>query len=77
MPGQLTALVVAAALAGPAACASAPAAARPSEPAAPAAANVPAGGEAKYDVVIRGGRVLDGAGNPWILADSGSGAGAS
>jgi N-acyl-D-amino-acid deacylase len=24
---------------------------------------------APYDVVIRGGRVLDGAGNPWILAD--------
>ena len=23
----------------------------------------------EYDVVIRGGRVLDGAGNPWILAD--------
>src|SRR5258708_4765415 len=22
-----------------------------------------------YDVVIRGGRVLDGCGNPWILAD--------
>src|SRR5215207_3674486 len=26
---------------------------------------------ATYDVVIRGGRVLDGAGNPWILADVG------
>ena len=24
---------------------------------------------ASYDVVIRNGRVLDGAGNPWILAD--------
>src|SRR5580765_4953416 len=24
---------------------------------------------ADYDVVIRGGRVLDGMGNPWILAD--------
>src|SRR3954462_13193505 len=23
----------------------------------------------EYDVVIRNGRVLDGAGNPWILAD--------
>ena len=22
-----------------------------------------------YDIVIRGGRVLDGAGNPWIAAD--------
>ena len=26
-------------------------------------------GEPLYDVVIRNGRVLDGAGNPWILAD--------
>ena len=26
-------------------------------------------GEPAYDVVIRNGRVLDGAGNPWILAD--------
>jgi len=52
-------------LAGPAACASAPATARPP---AVAAATVPAGGQAEYDVVIRGGRVLDGAGNPWILA---------
>jgi N-acyl-D-aspartate/D-glutamate deacylase len=25
--------------------------------------------EEDYDIVIRGGRVLDGAGNPWILAD--------
>ena len=24
---------------------------------------------AQYDIVIRGGRVLDGAGNPWVLAD--------
>ena len=23
----------------------------------------------EYDIVIRNGRVLDGAGNPWILAD--------
>lgn len=32
---------------------------------------IPAGAqsEASYDVVIRNGRVLDGAGNPWILAD--------
>jgi N-acyl-D-amino-acid deacylase len=28
--------------------------------------NAPA---AEYDIVIRGGRVLDGAGNPWVLAD--------
>ena len=35
----------------------------------PAAAQVPAGSQLEYDLVIRGGRVLDGAGNPWILAD--------
>jgi N-acyl-D-aspartate/D-glutamate deacylase/amino acid transporter len=29
------------------------------------------GSEASYDVVIRNGRVLDGAGNPWIRADIG------
>ena len=34
-----------------------------------APAPAPAGPVAGYDVVIRGGRVLDGAGNPWILAD--------
>ena len=39
-----------------------------------AAANVPrnqptSSGDSIYDVVIRNGRVLDGAGNPWILAD--------
>jgi N-acyl-D-amino-acid deacylase len=28
-----------------------------------------ASGDTAYDVVIRGGRVLDGSGNPWILAD--------
>lgn len=43
-------------------CASAP------PPAAPSAQPV-AASEAPYDLVIRGGRVLDGAGNPWILAD--------
>jgi len=32
----------------------------------PAAAQT---GEAVYDIVIRNGRVLDGAGNPWIVAD--------
>src|SRR5262249_43366030 len=34
--------------------------------AAPAAAQQ---GDSTYDVVIRNGRVLDGQGNPWILAD--------
>jgi len=28
-----------------------------------------AGERAKYDIVIRNGRVLDGAGNPWVRAD--------
>ncbi len=39
---------------------------------APLAAQAPAGAELDaptYDVVIRNGRVLDGAGNPWIRAD--------
>ena len=35
----------------------------------PAPSLAPAPAVAGYDVVIRGGRVLDGAGNPWILAD--------
>jgi len=30
---------------------------------------VASAGEPSYDIVIRGGRVLDGAGNPWIAAD--------
>ena len=33
------------------------------------ASALPAQSPAPYDVVIRNGRVLDGAGNPWILAD--------
>lgn len=33
------------------------------------AQSVPADSAPAYDVVIRNGRVLDGAGNPWILAD--------
>lgn len=33
------------------------------------AAAPPPEGEAQPDIVIRGGRVLDGAGNPWVLAD--------
>ena len=36
---------------------------------APAGASVTRAGGAEYDVVIRNGRVLDGMGNPWILAD--------
>ncbi|MGH7560515.1 MAG: N-acyl-D-amino-acid deacylase family protein, partial [Gemmatimonadales bacterium] len=35
----------------------------------PSGAPSPAQDRAAYDVVIRNGRVLDGAGNPWILAD--------
>ena len=35
----------------------------------PAPASTPASDAAEYDVVIRNGRVLDGAGNPWIVAD--------
>ena len=56
------------------ACASAPAPAPVSTPAAASAPTVPAArsaavADSTYDVVIRNGRVLDGAGNPWILAD--------
>jgi N-acyl-D-amino-acid deacylase len=36
---------------------------------APTPRTAPAPSATGYDVVIRGGRVLDGAGNPWILAD--------
>ncbi|MBN8846126.1 MAG: amidohydrolase family protein [Sphingomonadales bacterium] len=32
-------------------------------------ASAPAAGAQEYDIVIRGGRVLDGAGNPWVSAD--------
>ena len=46
-----------------------PAASQPSTPTA--AVTPPASGDTLYDVVIRNGRVLDGAGNPWILADIG------
>ena len=47
-----------------------PSAAVYSAPAPTAAAARPLD-DSTYDVVIRGGRVLDGAGNPWILADVG------
>ena len=50
------------------ACAPAHGTARPPTT-APATAPAPAGNQSAYDIVIRGGRVLDGAGNPWILAD--------
>jgi N-acyl-D-amino-acid deacylase len=57
------------------ACASAPApVSAPVAVSAPTAVATPAavaGGDSSYDVVIRHGRVLDGAGNPWILADVG------
>jgi N-acyl-D-amino-acid deacylase len=36
-----------------------------------ACAQMPSGESSEYDVVIRNGRVLDGAGNPWIRADIG------
>ena len=38
-------------------------------PAGPQLANLVPSPEPEFDIVIRGGRVLDGAGNPWILAD--------
>ena len=56
------------------ACASAPAPVPASTPVATSASTMPAArpaavSDSTYDVVIRNGRVLDGAGNPWILAD--------
>ncbi len=38
---------------------------------APVRASAPTRATNVFDIVIRGGRVLDGAGNPWILADVG------
>lgn len=60
-PATLAALLGA----GPVGCAPAAIAASPA--ASSPAADVVAGPE--YDIVIRNGRVLDGAGNPWIAAD--------
>jgi N-acyl-D-aspartate/D-glutamate deacylase len=52
------------------ACAGSP---RPATAPAPAAVRQPVAGrtaaDTLYDIVIRNGRVLDGRGNPWILAD--------
>jgi N-acyl-D-amino-acid deacylase len=45
-----------------------PASSSPSTSPTPAV-SAPASADTLYDVVIRNGRVLDGAGNPWILAD--------
>jgi N-acyl-D-amino-acid deacylase len=45
------------------------AACTPAPGTAPVPVTAPAPANRPYDVVIRGGRVLDGAGNPWILAD--------
>src|SRR5688572_26278938 len=59
--------------AAPAASAPAVAAPTPVAPIAPASPPssqlVTAAADSAYDIVIRNGRVLDGAGNPWILAD--------
>ncbi len=36
-----------------------------------APASKPTRGQQEYDVIIRGGRILDGSGNPWFIADVG------
>ena len=48
-------------------CAKPPVLHTPTPAAAPGAPSATA--DSSYDIVIRNGRVLDGAGNPWILAD--------
>ncbi len=48
-------------------CAKPPVSHTPTPATAPGAPSATA--ESSYDIVIRNGRVLDGAGNPWILAD--------
>src|ERR671932_738066 len=70
--GAVRGIVVAAGLC---ACARAPVVTGAQSPAsppladrAPRTADLPARRQ-DYDLVIRNGRVLDGAGNPWILAD--------
>ena len=62
-------VAVLAAVSALAGCASGPASQAGGAPAP--VAGPPARATEPYDVVIRGGRVLDGAGNPWILADVG------
>lgn len=65
-------LIVFAGLAGIAStgCVSTQATARQPAASTPTASNTaPRDSQSMYDIVIRGGRVLDGAGNPWILAD--------
>ena len=59
------------ALLGAAGCATAPLGDPAFAGPAARATLVQALGESAYDIVIRNGRVLDGAGNPWILADIG------
>lgn len=67
-----SAVVMLIALLGVSACASSNALqqAPPTASVSPAVA-APAADDSSYDVVIRNGRVLDGAGNPWIRADVG------
>ena len=52
-----------------AACTSAPVTPAPAPAAATPIAAAPVATPSEYEIVIRNGRVLDGAGNPWILAD--------
>jgi N-acyl-D-amino-acid deacylase len=63
-------VVSAVAVVASAACATTPPSVAPA-PAAPTVVVTPVAPDPSYDVVIRNGRVLDGAGNPWIRADVG------
>ncbi|MBM4187311.1 MAG: amidohydrolase family protein [Gemmatimonadetes bacterium] len=39
------------------------------QPSPPAPGSAPSGDQARYDVIISGGRLVDGAGNPWFYGD--------
>ena len=66
-----TRLVIVAALLGSGGCATTPLTGPLVAPVAAPVAVARPSSDSSYDVVIRNGRVLDGAGNPWILADVG------